>query len=845
MRNHFLRAAASILLVATLPAQSPCGSSWLGSTAPGTDGVVLSSVAWDPDGAGPASPVLVIGGNFTRAGGVFADRVATFDPASGSWSALGNGLSGNVWALTVLPTGQLLAAGEFVSSGSASVRGLAQWSGTSWIPLGGSLGNGYLRALLVAPGGDLIVGGDFTSIGGVAARRVARWNGTTWSPLGAGIGSATLNSGSVNALALYPNGDLAVGGRFSLAGGSLSAGLARWNGSNWVSLASSLGGSVPFGPQPSVEALLALPSGDLLVGGRFDQLDSWLPAKNLAIRTASGWSLPCSTMGTPAGLQFPLVANLRFDGTGAVIVGGAFTHVDGIPTNGIARWNGTAWSAIGSGDLGIVYTTSWWANGDLWAGGSFLNSGAVVARGLAAWDGSAWRATSNVVASVFDNWIWALATLPDGSLVAGGRFGSPGSTTGVARRSGGTWSSMPGLPSSSTVSSLATAENGDLIAGLNGVWRWNGVGWASLGQASPANAAVSAVLPLPGGDIVAAGSFTSLGGYSVARIARRNGSVWTQLGAIPDGFVNAVVRLANGDLVAGGTFTTAGAAGTAYLARWNGTSWTSLGGSFNGPVDCLAVLPNGDLVAGGQFGVPALGLARWNGVGWSALGTGLNGIVRSLAVHPNGDLLASGSFWLAGGQFALHFASWDGTSWAGFAEGLSDIAHAFAFPGEGTVAVGGRFQMSGSNYSPYFAELAPSCPPAIAATGAGCAGSGGPNVMTATTPPWAGGSFEVRTTGLAANSIAIAVCGFSALAVPLPAILPEGVAGCMLHAAPDLFSAHIAVGGQVTVSLPLPAVAALAGQQLHRQVVAFELDLAGTITAFTSSNALVATIGVF
>lgn len=404
---------------------------------------------------------------------------------------------------------------------------------------------------------------------------------------------------------------------------------------------------------------------------------------------------------------------------------------------------------------------------------------------------------------------------------------------------------MPGLPPSTIVTSLATMANGDVVAGARGVWRWDGVGWANLGQALPTNAAVWAVLPLPSGDIVAAGGFTSLGGSAVSRIARWNGSTWAPLGGIPDGSVNALVRLSNGDLVAGGTFTTAGVAGTAYLARWNGAAWSSLGASFDGPVNALAVLPNGDLAVGGQFGAPFAYLTRWNGASWSGFGTGLNGLVSALGVHPNGDLLAGGTFWMAGGQFALHVARWDGANWTGFAEGISDIAHAFAFPGEGTVAVAGRFQMAGPGYSPYFAELETSCPPAVAAAGNGCAGSGGPNVLMATTQPWAGGTFSVRATGLAPSSIALAVCGFSSVSVPLAAILPQGVPGCMLHAAPDLLSADLAIGGEVTAHLALPDSPALAGQVFYRQVLAIELDLSGAITALTSSNALHVTIGVF
>src|SRR6266705_483385 len=37
---------------------------------------------------------------------------------------------------------------------------------------------------------------------------------------------------------------------------------------------------------------------------------------------------------------------------GDLVIGGAFTQVNGQPANRVARWNGSAWSAFGSGFLG-------------------------------------------------------------------------------------------------------------------------------------------------------------------------------------------------------------------------------------------------------------------------------------------------------------------------------------------------------------------------------------------------------------------------------------------------------------------------------------------------------------
>lgn len=107
-----------------------------------------------------------------------------------------------------------------VEGGTIPADNIARWNGVAWSPLGSGT-NGTVRALAVLPNGDLAVGGNFTTAGGVAAQHVARWNGATWSSFGSGTDA------SVNALAMHPMEGLFVGGTFTQAGGNLSARLGR------------------------------------------------------------------------------------------------------------------------------------------------------------------------------------------------------------------------------------------------------------------------------------------------------------------------------------------------------------------------------------------------------------------------------------------------------------------------------------------------------------------------------------------------------------------------------------------------------------------------------------------
>ena len=84
-------------------------------------------------------------------------------------------------------------------------------------------GKGTVTALAVLPNGDLAAGAACYAVGG--AGDVARWKGSTWVPLGTGM------NGRVSALAVFPNGDLVAGGGFTTAGGGGASHIARWNGS--------------------------------------------------------------------------------------------------------------------------------------------------------------------------------------------------------------------------------------------------------------------------------------------------------------------------------------------------------------------------------------------------------------------------------------------------------------------------------------------------------------------------------------------------------------------------------------------------------------------------------------
>ena len=68
--------------------------------------------------------------------------------------------------------------------------------------------------------------------------------------------------------------------------------------------------------------------------------------------------------------------------------------------------------------------------------------------------------------------------------------------------------------------------------------------------------------------LYAGGGFTTMGGVTVNRVARWDGTTWTALGSGTDGQVLALVA-SGGNLYAGGVFTTAGGVTVNSIAKWD------------------------------------------------------------------------------------------------------------------------------------------------------------------------------------------------------------------------------------------------------------------------------------
>jgi hypothetical protein len=657
-RSSFLVLSSGLFSFLADVAAAQCLDWQPGFNLPGVDGRVGAFAVFD-DGTGPA---LYVGGSFVHAGDTLSPGIVRWDGAS--WSPLGPGLAGYsqdaiVHDLAVFDDGSgpaLYVTGWFAG-------GLARWNGTSWSSVGNAFqfqSYPYPQAMAVYDDGSgpaLYVGGDFHVPGDPNSWGIARWDGTSWSSLGVGLGDLV----HVNDLVVFDDGSgpaLYAAGRFATAGGVPVLNIAKWDGSTWS----------PVGAADTYEVSA------------------------------------CAVFD---------------DGTGSAlyVAGGSFTWPGGGSATGIARWDGTSWSAlavdpgVGVGALKVYDDGSGPA---LYAGGGFFAGGVVGANGIARWDGATWTALGQGLEasespSGFAGEATALEVFDDGSgpaLFAGGGFDWAGGTTAtsIAKWSASSWTPLgSGNGLRSRAEALAFFDDGqglNLYAGRSVLLpggstgadflRFDGAAWTPVGGGIGGGGVVAMTVHDDGQGpaLYVGGTFTSAGGASARRVARWDGQSWSPLGSgfeTPGGSwveVHALKSFDDGTgpaLYAGGYFTQAGGTGANYIARWDGTSWSPLGAGLDGAVQALEVFDDGTgpaLFVGGYFnfagGAPASHVAKWDGTGWSTLALGVDDAVECLAVVDLGSgpsLFAGGSFLSASGAYANYVARWNGSTWTGLAQG--------------------------------------------------------------------------------------------------------------------------------------------------------------------------------
>ncbi|MCA8948402.1 MAG: hypothetical protein KDE27_02800 [Planctomycetes bacterium] len=502
----------------------------------------------------------------------------------------------------------------------------------------------------------------------------------------------------VTALTVLPNGDLVAACRSYDPAGDVTE-IAAFDGVSWRPLGGRFDGVVA--------TLLVRANGDLLAGGSFTQ-HAGVPTSGLAQWFNGSWQ-PFQGGVASYGVLDGTIADLCEAPGGDVVAVGRFVTAGGVAANGIARWNGSAWTAFGAGLPSLVWAVAALPTGEVFAGTS---------QGLSRWNGTTWVSVPGLFVSPYlAPTVDQLRALPSGDLLVAGQFlqvaGQASSALASYRHATATWSTFGtgisnGNPNSLSgwVAALVELPNGELFVG--GLFdRADSIGALNVAIRSPLGfralhdgpvLAPACCLALDDDDFVVGGSFLSAGNVPAQCVARRRGGVWQTLGSgmattVANAYADVadLVRLPNGDILAGGGFTIAGGVAVQSLARWDGTVWSDVGGGVGysngnpGRVDQIRVLPGGDLLVGGSFhsagGVPANNLARFDGVTWTAPGGGVPDGVVDIRVRDNGNLVV---------LTARELLEWDGASWTLYQQfGSSEAPRSVAVLRGGGFLVGG------------------------------------------------------------------------------------------------------------------------------------------------------------
>ncbi len=272
---------------------------------------------------------------------------------------------------------------------------------------------------------------------------------------------------------------------------------------------------------------------------------------------------------------------------GTLYIAGDFTNFDNdANADFIVSYDGSSYSALGSGMDDVVHALLIKPDGNLLAGGSFTTAGGTTVRGIAEWNGSAWSALGPPSSGGI---VLDIGIAPDGTIYVVGDF-----------------------------------DNWDGTANADNIASWDGTNWSAVGTGVPTGSYINAIVVDTNGDVYIGGNFTTAGGQTTDNVAKWDGTTWSVMSAgSTNGDVNDLHLADSGELIAGGVFTTIDGVSANRIATWNGASWSAFGTGAGGTVWRIAEWREFIVVAGAFTTVGgidvAAGFALWNGSSWSHL----------------------------------------------------------------------------------------------------------------------------------------------------------------------------------------------------------------------------------
>jgi uncharacterized delta-60 repeat protein len=634
-------------------------------------------------------------------------RLNAEGPRDSSFNPGGAGANSEVRALAVQPDGKILIGGDFTTYNSVDVPDSVLRLNTDGTrdPLfnsGGSGANNTLRALVLQPDGKILITGLFTGYNGDAAApdfimrlNTDGSNDTSFNSGGSGGNGSTLS------MAIQPDGKILIGSFFLTSyNGDTNAPdrLMRLNANGTLDTSFNYGQA---GASGSVDVIAVQPDGKILIGGDFTSYnsDASVPDRILRLLPATGTvSFSSANYSVAESAGNATITVQRTGGTdNQVVAKVTLTDVTTSPAD--YRFTpGALDTAFNSGGLGVTESSAAvdaiavQPDGKILFGGSLMtsyNDDPAAPDYIMRLNSDGTRDTTFNPGGVGANGpVLAIAVQPDGKIVVGGEITKYNNTSIPkhlmrlnADGTRDTTFNNGGTGGNDAVEAVALQPDGKiLIAG-----RFNSYNSSSVFVLARVNAdgtidttfnnggagpdqAVDSLAVQSDGKILIGGRFLSYNGDTTAQFFIRlnadgtRDTTFNSGGSGPDSGVSAIAVQADGKILLGGNFTSYNGDSSApdKIMRVNAngsreTSFNSGGGGADVGVNGIKVQPDGKIVVSGAFTsyngdtsapdfIMRLNANGSRDTGFNSGGAGLNVVAFVPVLQPDGKILVGGKF---------------------------------------------------------------------------------------------------------------------------------------------------------------------------------------------------------
>lgn len=297
----------------------------------------VNSITFTPNGD------MYVCGYFHNVNGVTnTANIAKYSSSTSQWQSINTAQWDNAYdkfrCLASDSDGNVYCGFNAASISGVSASNIAMWNGSAWTALGSGV-NGAVNKIVIDSANDVHVFGEFTTAGGSAANRYAKWDGTAWSTIGTGynglVRTACIDKSNTNII--YCAGD------FTQQNGVTCERVGK------INISSATYSAAPNGHNGGVWGMDTTPNGTVYTYSTV-LTNGFLARVHYSMRSVGGGAFA----GFSTGLGEPVNQNRYMRSTVLAVANdevyyGGPVFAGGAITGGIAKWNGTSWSAGSTG----------------------------------------------------------------------------------------------------------------------------------------------------------------------------------------------------------------------------------------------------------------------------------------------------------------------------------------------------------------------------------------------------------------------------------------------------------------------------------------------------------------